>query len=116
MKSIKLYLFLALLFIFPVTKVFTQNIHKQEPREKDNSSKIDSILVHGYFTEKDYNELYGIKLLKENKKSIVCYNDEIYSKKNNSEKDKDTIIRDTNAEIIVELVINTLFIIAAFWH
>ena len=111
MKSIKKYLLPLILIAFFSTQGFSQDNSNEKEQEK--ISKTDSILVHTYFTEEDYNKKHGIE--KDNQ--AFYYSDEVYNEKEPEQhQEKDTVLGEVAAEIIVEVVVNTLFFIAAFWH
>jgi hypothetical protein len=111
MKTIKIYLLPLILVLLFASNGFSQN--KVDSVEKEKISKTDSILIHTYFTEEEYNKIHNI----EKPEQEFYYSDEAYNEKENKHhREKDTIKGEIAAEIIVEVVVNTLFFIVAFWH
>lgn len=120
MKSIKIYLLPLFLIAFFSTQVFSQDDFYNEKLGKDKAeqkvSKTDSIIGNEYFTEKDYNEIQGIKEYQKNINSEFYCDDEGYNKDEPKKRERDSFMNEVAAEVIVEVVVNTLFIIATFWH
>lgn len=120
MKSIKIYLLPLFLFIFFSIQVFSQdefyNDKKETEKIEQTISKTDSIIVYGYFTEKDYNEIHGIQKHTKNTDSELYYGDEIYNEEPRKGRRRDGFLAEVAAEVIVEVVINAVFIIATFWQ
>ncbi|MBL4593164.1 MAG: hypothetical protein JKX68_05015 [Flavobacteriales bacterium] len=118
MKSIKTYLLPLLLLTFFSTSVFAQNDfyngEKEQEKIEQKISTTDSILVYGYYTEIDYNEIHGIEKPKNNVDSEFYYGDEVRDKEKHRK--KDSFLSEVAAEVIVEVVINAVFILATFWH
>ena len=118
MESIKTYLLPLFLTICFSTPIFSQNDFNENINEKNKEElidlKTDSILVHTYFTERDYNEKYNIETVKHDNGSEL-YNDEAYNDKEQRRKVRDDFFIEVAAEVIVEVVINAIFIIAAIW-
>ena len=120
MKSIKVY-FLLLFFLTVFNSVaFSQNKTENKQVETKNIeqslSKIDSILVNTYFTEADYNKIHKIKKVECVKISENYYGDEIYNEEGRGEKARDRFLENVAIEVVVDVVVNTLFIIATFWQ
>ncbi len=120
MKSIKIYLLPLVLFTFFSTSVFSQNdfynAKKEEQKIVQKKSKTDSILVHGYFTEKDYNEMHGVEKSQKNVDTEFYYGDETTEEAERRKKERDSFLGEVAAEVIVEVMVNAVFVIAAFWH
>jgi len=117
MKSIKIYL-LALFFpIFFSSSVFSQNkISDDQAKVEQKLSETDSILVNTYFTEEDYNKIHKIEKAECLKISENYYGDEIYNEKVCTKTSRNTFLENVAIEVVVDVVVNTLFIIATFWH
>jgi len=120
MKSIKIYLFPLILFVFFTGQAFSQNELNTNGKENNKInhtiSETDSILIYGYFTEKDYNEIHGIKSEIKSNESEFYYGDENSKNDKERKRERDSFFGEVAAELIVEVVVNTLFVIAAFWH
>lgn len=121
MKSIKIYLLPIFLLTLFNTQVFSQDDFYHDKKEKQKfeqtDSRVDSIIVNEYFTEKDYNEKHNVADNKISKDSESYYEDEIYSSEEVKRKrDRNNFFNEVAAEVVVEVLVNTLFIIATFWH
>ncbi len=120
MKSIKIYLLPLILFTFFSTQAFSQNDFYNDKKKKtkieQKISKTDSIIVNEYYTEKDYNELHSIKEIKINTNSEIYYDDEAYNEEERKHRERDGFLAEVAAEVIVEVVINAVFIIATIWQ
>ncbi len=120
MKSIKIYLLPLLLISFFSTQGFSQDDFYNNKNEKEKveqkTFKSDSLLVHGYFTERDYNEIYNVKEQHKNTHSEIYYGDEAYNEEELRRRERDNFFGEVAAEVIVEVVVNTLFILATCWH
>lgn len=116
MQSIKIYLLPLFLFTFFSTQGFSQdefyNDKKEVEKTEQTISKTDSIIVYGYFTEKDYNEIHGIQKHKKNTDAEFYYSDEIYNEEPRKGRRRNGFL----AEVAAEVVINAVFIIATFWQ
>jgi len=115
MKSIKI--LLSMLFVIAFINVNAQDEFYNE-KKKDGKAKteqkidVKKINIDEYSTEQDYNEKHSIET------SYEIYNweeDEIY-KEEQPKRRRNTVAGEVIAEVIVEVFINTAFIIAAFWH
>ncbi len=118
MNAIKTYLlalFLALFFIFPT---FAQSNFDDNKfiKQEQQLSKIDSILINCYFTEKEYNRIHGIKQSKPFDDEVLMYEDEIYNGKKYKKTGRDNLLNDIPVEVVVDVVLNTLFFIAVLWQ
>lgn len=121
MKSIKAYLLLLFLPIFFSVQSFSQSSfnenEKEEQKKEFQFSKSDSLLAATYFTEKDYNEINGIEQLERAENTEGYYNDEVYnSEQPHKQKNRRSFWDAVAAEVIVEVMVNTVFIIATFWQ
>lgn len=120
MKSIKIYLLPLILIAFFSSPTFSQNDFYNSKKEKEQGkqklSKTDSILVDGYFTEEDYNEIRGIKENKHTSSSEEYYKNKDYTEEERKKNERDHFLTEVAAEVIIEVVVNTLFILATFWH
>lgn len=114
MKSIKTYLLPLILITFFSSSVFSQSNTDTNSVEETKFSKIDSVLANGYMTEKEYDKKHKIKKHQKRANSDFYYGDEKTKEKDGEE--KDSVVNEIAVEVIVEVVINTLFIIAAIWH
>ena len=115
MKSIKL--ILSILFIFVAFGANAQddfyNNKPKKEKEKKEVVKEGVITIDDYATEQDYNEKNNIN------PSYEVYDpevEEIYEDEKKSKRRKNTLAAEIAAEVVVEVFINTVFIIAAFWN
>jgi hypothetical protein len=117
MNAIKTYLllFLLLLFIAPTFAQSNFEVNESENQELQ-LSKTDSILVNCYFTEKEYNRIHGINQLETVDNSENTYQDEIYNGKKNKKKGGDTFLSEIPIEMMVDVMLNTLFFVAILWN
>jgi len=121
MKSIKTYLPLLFLLIFFNVQAFSQasfNEGENEGGEKEQKlSKTDSIIVNTYFSEEDYNELYKIEYLSDDENSTLYYGDEVYGEEPfHKNKHRNRFWDTVGAEIVVDVVVNTVFFLTLFWQ
>ena len=121
MKSIKIYLLPIFLLTLFNTQVFSQddfyNNKKEKQKLEQTDSRADSIIVHEYFTEEDYNEKHNVANNKISNDSEPYYGDEIYSSEEEKRRrERNNFFNEVAAEVVVEVIVNTLFIIATFWH
>jgi hypothetical protein len=115
MKSIKTYLIQLILIAFFSTSAFSQSNNSTDERQSE-ITKIDSVLVNGYFTESDYNKKHNVKKQSKTTELEIYYKDENKNKDARDGGEKDGFLKAVAAEVIVEVVVNTLFIIAAIWR
>lgn len=118
MKSIKTYLLpLFILAIFSA-QAFSQGIITNDSLSNQKVfSKADSVLAESYLTEIDYNELKGDGNLNVSVHNKTYYGDEIYNEEPIKKSKRRNFIWDSaTAELVVDVVVNTVFLIAAFWH
>jgi len=120
MKSIKIYLLPFILLIVFCSPLYSQNdfYNDKTPQKSviQKASKIDSVLIHGYFTEKDYNELRGIDNSQKKSESEIYYRDEVLTEEEQRKRERDGFFSEVAAEVIVEVVVHTVFILATFWQ
>ena len=116
MKSIKIYLLPIILVTFFTTQGLSQNAINNGVNENEKISRTDSILVHGYFTEFDFNEINGISNSKENVDSEFYYGEETLKEEELRKRERDSFLNEVAAEVIVEVVVNAVFILATFWQ
>ena len=119
MNAIKTYLLLFLLLLFIVPTFAQSNSDDNVPQKQDQEqelSKTDSILVNCYFTEKEYNRIHGINQLETVDNSESMYEDEIYNGKKHKKRGRDTFLSDIPVEMVVDIMLNTLFFVAILWH
>ena len=116
MKSIKTYLIPLVLIAFFSIKGLSQDTINKNNDEKEKISRTDSVLINEYFTEMDYNKKY--KTIKQQKAidSEIYYGDENDNEEVLKKEDNTRFLNKDTAEVIVEVVVNTLFIIVAIWH
>lgn len=118
MKSIKTYLLSLFLLIFFSIQAFSQSaLIKDNLLQEHVFSKADSVLAETYFSERGYNELNGITSLSQEVYSESVCGGEIYNdepKQNN--KKRNYFLDSVAVELMVEVVVNSVFLIATFWH
>ena len=115
MKSIKL--IVSLLFVFVSFNMSAQNDFYSDEKGKIEpvleQNVVDVYSLDEYSTEQDYNEKHNIE------PSYEVYNEnteEIYSDEKQPKRRRNTFAGDVAAEVVVEVIINTVFIIATFWN
>lgn len=115
MKSIKLLAFL--LFMFVSFNMAAQNDFYNDKKEKNEvvfeQNAVDINNIDEYNTEQDFNEKYNIE------PSYEVYDEhteEIYSDEKQPKQRRSTLAGEIAAEIVVEVIINTVFIIATCWN
>ncbi|MGB0887176.1 MAG: hypothetical protein ACPGSL_03540 [Vicingaceae bacterium] len=114
MNFIKTYLLPLVLLLFINASLFAQD----GSHNKDSKlvlSKTDSIIVHHYYTEKDYLKNQNISESKNNNDSDNYYEDEIYSNKKYHKKNKSNFWKDVSVELVADVVVNSLLFIAIIW-
>ena len=118
MNFIKTYLLPILLLVFFSGQAIAQaELRKDSLINEQVFSKADTILANTYMSERDYNERYGINYLNEDTYDETFYGDEIYNEEPLRKNRRKNHFWDAVAvEIVAEMVVNTVFIIAAFWH
>jgi len=118
MNSIKTYLLPLVLLLFVTFSTFGQNPPNNEAFDKEEiqMSKIDSVLVNCYYSEEEYNRIHDINQLECVKSSEDVHEDEIYNDKKHKKRRQGSFWSDVPAELIVEVVANTLFFIAILWQ
>ena len=114
MKSIKL--LLSILFILLAFGANAQDdFYNNKSKKKKTEVVKDSVVsIDEYSTEQDYNEKNKIDT------SYEVYDpevEEIYEDENQPRKRRrNTFAAEIAAEVFVEVLINTVFIIATFWN
>ena len=117
MKAITI--LLPLLFLLAFINVNAQDeFYNDEIRvdkvEVGQQILVTDVSIDEYTTEEDYNEKNNITT------SYEVYewedDEEIYTDEQQPKRRRNTIAGEVIAEVIVEVFINTAFIIAAFWH
>ncbi len=118
MNSIKTYLLLMVLLLFVTVSSFGQSSLNNETSDKEEiqMSKTDSILVNCYYSEEEYNRIHEINQLECIESSEEVYEDEIYNDKKHKKRSMGSFLVDVPAELIVDVVANTLFFIAILWQ
>jgi hypothetical protein len=118
MKSIKPYLLsLFLLLFFSVPSFSQSDVDSSRGVKQQAFSKADSVLAASYLSEIDYNEINGINDLNEEAYSKPFYGDEIYNEEPiHKNKRRNHFWDSVAAELVVEVVVHTTFLIATFWH
>ncbi|PJA08686.1 MAG: hypothetical protein COX70_03100 [Flavobacteriales bacterium CG_4_10_14_0_2_um_filter_32_8] len=119
MNSIKIYLLSTLFLVFFNNLLFSQNDFYNDKKEEKNisSNKVtinDIDLIDEYTTEKDYNEIHHINKIQYNDDELL--EEEIYSNQKNTKTKKDTIAAEVVADVILNVFVNAVFIIATCWH
>ncbi len=116
MKSIKLLLSTVLIFITIGANAQDDFYNNKSKKKKEKTEVVrDSVVsINDYSTEQDFNEMNKIET------SYELYDpevEEIYEDENKSRKRKrNTFAAEVAAEVVVEVLINTVFIIATFWN
>ena len=113
MNSIKTYLLPLIFLLFVTLSSFAQENANSVERKL---SKTDSILVNCYFSEQDYNAQYNIEPSEVEVDDVRVYEDEIYENKETKKKVRSSFWDDVPAEFVVDVVLNTLFLIALIWQ
>lgn len=117
MKSIKI--LLSSLFLLIVVSVNAQDEIYNDKKNKDKvyttqKLEVKHVAIDEYTTEEDYNEKNNITT------SYEVYewedNEEIYKDEKQPKRRRNTVAGEVIAEVLVDVFINTVFIIAAFWH
>ena len=113
MKSIKIYLLPYLFALISVGQVFSQSNLKKERK----FSMADSVLVESYLTEEDYNRLNKVCETNESVAFKAHYGDEIYNEEPLPQNRRKNLFWSSDAvELVVDVFVNTMFLIAAFWN
>jgi hypothetical protein len=112
MKAIKI--LLASIFLIAFVNVNAQDeFYNDEKVKTEQQVTVDAVGILEYATEQDYNEINNIET------SYEVYewtDDEIYEDEQYPKRRRNTVAGELIAEVIVEVFINTAFILAAFWH
>lgn len=87
-----------------------------EEKEQLLLLEADSVLENCYYTEKAYNRLHGISSDETICDSQCTYEDEIYSGKKYRKRTGNIFFRDIPAELVVDVVLNTLFFVSVLWE
>ena len=116
MKSIKL--LLSALFILTFISVNAQDdfYNDKKAKDKEKTEKIvetQKIAIEEYTTEQDYNEKHNIEPTYE---VYDGESEEFYDGTENRKPRRNTLAGEIVAEVVVEVFVNAVFIIAAFWH
>ena len=112
---------LFFLFIFNAS-AFSQTAKTPNNQEQQTFSKADSLIAASYFTEQDFNELNGITTSNETSFNDNSEGDEIYNNTNHHHESTSKHQRRNRfweavaADIIIDVVVNTVFVITAFWN
>ncbi|MDF1672797.1 MAG: hypothetical protein P1U41_04790 [Vicingaceae bacterium] len=116
MKSIKLLLSSVLIFIAIGANAQDDFYNNKSKKKKEITEVVkDSVVsINDYSTEQDFNEKNKIET------SYEVYDpevEEIYEDENKTRKRRrNTFAAEVAAEVFVEVLINTVFIIATFWN
>ena len=113
MNSIKTYLLPLVLLLFTSFSLFAQT--DLRPTE-EKLSKTDSILVNCYFTEQDYKDKHHVQNYEVEELEEVTYEDELYNNKVHKKRGNNTFWENVPAELVVDVVVNTLFFVALLWQ
>jgi hypothetical protein len=120
MSSIKIYLLPVLLLFFISNQLIAQNeLNKEKNKTVKMEQKIIQIDVYNiedYTTEKDYNQIHKISQQQKNNGYEFYNEEEIYSDNKIHKRKKNTLAGEIVADVIAEVLINTVFIIATYWH
>lgn len=116
MKSIKLLLSILLIFIAFGANAQDDFYNNKSKKKKEKTEVVkDSVVsINDYSTEQDYNEMNNLEI------SYEVYNpdvEEIYEDNNKPRKPRrNSFAAEIAAEVFVEVLVNTVFIIATFWN
>lgn len=120
MKSIKIYLLpLILLIVLSSSSLAQSSLKKDSLKREKVFSKADSVLVEGYVTELDFIEQ---NYTEDNVEIGECntrnyYGDEIYNEEPLPSRKRNAPFWDAVAvEVVADVIVNAVFIIAAFWQ
>jgi hypothetical protein len=113
MNSIKTYLLPLLFLLFGSLASFAQTDSSTVIKKL---SKTDSILVNCYFSEQDYNAIYEIENFEEEEFADQKYSDEIYSDQEHKKRRGNTFWENVPAELVVDVLVNTIFLVALLWQ
>jgi len=118
MTSIKTYLLPLFLLLFLSISAFSQStLVRGTVVQHQRFSKADSVLAATYLTEREYNELNGVGDMSETACSKPFYGDEIYNEEPvRSTKRRNHFWDAVAVELVVEVLVNTTFLIATLWH
>ncbi len=117
MNSIKTYLLPLFFLLFMSVSSIAQSSIGDKRSEEQKLSTIDSVLINTYFTEKDYNELHNIKVDNRRTSENDYYADEIYNEEPHPKHKVKGSFWDTVAvDIAVDVVVNSIYLIAVFWQ
>ena len=95
-----------------------ENIQATEKKELLNEDTI----IEQYYTESDYKAKNNVSKTEEviqNDQSEVLYEDEMYDDEiyeDRRSQRRNNVAGEAVAEIFVDVIVNTAFIIATFWH
>ncbi len=118
MNLIKTYLLPIALVLFFSMQVFTQPASANDGQvgEEEQVSGVDSVLVNCYFSEAEYNKIHGINQSEMIEDSDQVYGDEIYGDQKHRKSGRNTFWEDVPADLIFDVVVNTLFFVAILWQ
>lgn len=118
MNSIKTNLLLLfLLFLFNASAFAQSDSNNVDHKEYNQQNlETDSVLNNCYFTEKEYNRIHKLKTCGRVDDSEYMYEDEIYTGKKHKKRGRDTFLDDVPVDLVVDVVLNTLFFVAILWQ
>jgi hypothetical protein len=118
MNAIKTYLLPLFLLLFFAAPSFAQSNPdgSKSQKQEQQLSETDSILVNCYFTEKEYNRIHGVDHCTTGSDSEYTYEDEIYNGEENKKRDRGNFFENIPAEVVAEVLINTLLFVAILWQ
>lgn len=69
-----------------------------------------------YFSEQDYNAIYEVEGFENEEITAQVYQDEIYNNQTHKKRGSNTFWENVPAELVVDVVVNTLFFVALLWQ
>ena len=119
MQSIKL--ILPILFFFTVGGVFGQDEIYPDNKKKEKKEEVtqgqstdEKVDLDAYSTEMDYNQ--ANRSYRNQNNNDDYWEEEIYQDEDERRRSRDNGSGELVAQIVFEVVVNSLFIIATFWH
>ena len=118
MNLIKTYLLPLILLLFFIVPSMAQSVSNDFEHDslKVEISKVDSFIVNHYYTEEEYNRIYQVKQCETYRVSEDVYNDEIYGDQKHEKKRRRNSFNDIPVDLVVDIVVNTLFFVAILWQ
>ncbi|MGB0881591.1 MAG: hypothetical protein ACPGSO_01470 [Vicingaceae bacterium] len=120
MNSIKIYLLPLILLVVLSSPLLAQtSLEEDSFKNEQHFTKMDSVLIETYLTEQDFKDqrtLMGGERIEASFFKDYCadeiYNEEPYHKNSTKSRFWDNVAID----VAVDIVVNSIFLIAAFWQ